>query len=149
MRPGLPVHNTFVPQKVPLSKISDDVIAFILGPLDQKSWLRQWHKLQLLCAYCCSSVSRLSLSLKKSNFYLRLVNKMTFVVAEQKKKTDFQTPLVETLRKFTPKYKRLNMFWTSPESKKRGLRVDNLIPANNTLSLQFYSSNGFKNKKRM
>ena len=44
---NLPFYDIFVPQKVPLSKISDDVIAcdFVvcLSP-NPKSWLRPWVK---------------------------------------------------------------------------------------------------------
>ena len=41
----LPFYDIFVPQKVPLSKISDDVMACDLwfGPPNQKSWPRLWY----------------------------------------------------------------------------------------------------------
>ena len=42
MAPDLPIHKIFVQQKVPFSKISDDVITYDLwlDPPNQKSWLR-------------------------------------------------------------------------------------------------------------
>ena len=49
----LPFYDIFAPQKVPLLKISDDVIACNLwfGSPQSKSWLRLWLQWSLTEAY--------------------------------------------------------------------------------------------------
>ena len=59
------------------------------------------------------------------------------IVTENNKKTSFSnlsrlTPLLaKSVSKFNPKYKHLNMFWTSPKSGGRLKGLGNLVLSNN------------------